>query len=91
MPTCCWAGSIPTCSWVERGKPDMRAVAGAFAGLRKHLGGDLKDVARGVVRIANANMVNALKLVSLNRGATRGTSPWWAFGGGGRHARRRAG
>ena len=46
----------------------MRAVERAFAGLGERLGGDLKDVARGVARIANANMVNALKLVSLNRG-----------------------
>ena len=64
-------------------KPDMRAVEKAFAGLREQLGGDLKDVARGVVRIANANMVNALKLVSLNRGRDTRDFSLVAFGGGG--------
>ena len=64
-------------------KPDMRAVERAFAGLRKQLGGGLKDVARGVVRIANANMVNALKLVSLNRGRDTRDFSLVAFGGGG--------
>ena len=64
-------------------KPDMLAVERAFAGLRKQLGGDLKEVARGVVRIANANMVNALKLVSLNRGRDTRDFSLVAFGGGG--------
>ena len=63
--------------------PDMAAVERAFAGLRSQLGGDLKDVARGVVRIANANMVNALKLVSLNRGRDTRDFSLVAFGGGG--------
>ncbi len=64
-------------------KPDMAAVESAFVGLRRRLGGDLKDVARGVVRIANANMVNALKLVSLNRGRDTRDFSLVAFGGGG--------
>ena len=64
-------------------KPDMKAVEIAFAGLRKQLGGGSKDVARGVVRIANANMVNALKLVSLNRGRDTRDFSLVAFGGGG--------
>ena len=63
--------------------PDMRAVERAFAGLGEELGGDLKDVARGVARIANANMVNALKLVSLNRGRDTRDFSLMAFGGGG--------
>jgi N-methylhydantoinase A len=64
-------------------KPDMEGVERAFAGLMKRLGGSLTDVARGVVRIANANMVNALKLVSLNRGHDTRDFSLVAFGGGG--------
>ena len=43
----------------------------------------LTDAARGVVRIANNNMVNALKLVSLNRGYDPRDFTLVAFGGGG--------
>jgi len=64
-------------------RPDMEAVERAFVGLGRRLGGSLKDVARGVVRIANANMVNALKLVSLNRGRDTRDFALVAFGGGG--------
>jgi len=40
-------------------------------------------VARGIVRIANANMVNALKLVSVNRGHDPRDFTLVVFGGGG--------
>src|SRR5690606_40484693 len=39
--------------------------------------------ARGVIRIANANMVNALKLVSTNKGYDPRDFALMAFGGGG--------
>ncbi len=41
------------------------------------------DAARGIVRIANNNMVNALKLVSVNRGYDPRDFTLVAFGGGG--------
>ena len=41
------------------------------------------EVARGIVRIANNNMINALKLVSLNRGYDPRDFTLVAFGGGG--------
>ena len=41
------------------------------------------EVARGIVRIANNNMINALKLVSLNRGYDPRDFALVAFGGGG--------
>ena len=52
------------------------------------LGVDADEAARGIIRIANNNMVNALKLVSLNRGHDPRDFTLVAFGGGGAHARR---
>lgn len=67
--------------------PEMDAVRRAFARLAKPLGLDALAAARGVVRIANANMANALKLVSLNRGHDPRDFALLAFGGGaGLHA-----
>lgn len=64
-------------------KPDWDSVNTAFGKLAEQLGGSNEDVARGVIRIANANMVNALKLVSLNRGYDPRDFSLIAFGGGG--------
>lgn len=69
------------------GPPDLQAVSGAFSALAGPLGVDALDVALGTVRIANANMVNALKLVSVNRGHDPRDFTLIAFGGGaGLHA-----
>jgi N-methylhydantoinase A len=62
---------------------DMAAVAEAFRRLAAHLGCDAAAAARSVVRIANENMVNALKLVSVNRGHDPRDFILVAFGGGG--------
>ncbi|MBS88306.1 hydantoinase/oxoprolinase family protein [Sphingobium sp.] len=64
-------------------RPDWNAVNTAFQRLADRLGGTVQDVARGVVRIANHNMVNALKLVSLNKGYDPREFTLIAFGGGG--------
>lgn len=64
-------------------KPDWDSLNAAFGKLSDSLGGSNEDVARGVIRIANANMVNALKLVSLNRGYDPRDFSLIAFGGGG--------
>ena len=64
-------------------EPDMDALHRAFDKLRKHLGGSHEEIARGVIRIANANMINALKLVSLNKGFDPREFSLVAFGGGG--------
>lgn len=63
--------------------PDWASVYGAFKKFSDKLGGTAEDIARGVIRIANANMVNALKLVSLNRGFDPREFALIAFGGGG--------
>lgn len=64
-------------------EPDMEGVEAAFQKFIDQMGGTIQDIARGVVRIANANMVNALKLVSLNRGFDPRDFALIAFGGGG--------
>ena len=62
---------------------DMDAVEQVITGVGERLGVSADDAARGIVRIANNNMVNALKLVSLNRGFDPRDFTLIAFGGGG--------
>jgi len=62
---------------------DMPAVERSLGALGEQLGLSCVEVARGIVRIANDNMVNALKLVSLNRGYDPREFTLIAFGGGG--------
>ncbi|MBX8827930.1 hydantoinase/oxoprolinase family protein, partial [Ochrobactrum sp. SFR4] len=62
---------------------DMDATEKALSELGSKLGISNDDVARGILRIANNNMVNALKLVSLNRGHDPREFTLVAFGGGG--------
>ncbi|MGH8462875.1 MAG: hydantoinase/oxoprolinase family protein, partial [Pseudomonas sp.] len=64
-------------------EPDVRAVEQAFAGLGEQLGVSAGMLAHGVLQIANANMVNALKLISVNRGHDPRDFALMAFGGGG--------
>jgi N-methylhydantoinase A len=62
---------------------DMPAVDRALGEIAHRLGVDTVDAARGIVRIANNNMINALKLVSVNRGHDPRDFTLVAFGGGG--------
>lgn len=62
---------------------DMAATEAALTALADRLGGDPDAAARGIIRIANNNMVNALKLVSVNRGHDPRDFTLVAFGGGG--------
>jgi len=62
---------------------DMAAVERALETVAERLGVEVAEAARGVVRIANNNMINALKLVSLNRGYDPRDFALVAFGGGG--------
>jgi N-methylhydantoinase A len=62
---------------------DMAAVDRALAAVAHGLGVDAAEASRGIVRIANNNMVNALKLVSVNRGYDPRDFTLVAFGGGG--------
>jgi N-methylhydantoinase A len=62
---------------------DMDAVGRSLDRVAEKLGVDRMEAARGIVRIANNNMINALKLVSLNRGHDPRDFTLVAFGGGG--------
>ena len=55
----------------------------ALSRVARQLGTDVPSVARGILRIANDNMTNALKLVSVNRGYDPRDFALVAFGGGG--------
>jgi N-methylhydantoinase A len=62
---------------------DMDAVDRALDKLAATLDTDRREAARGIVRIANNNMVNAIKLISVNRGHDPRDFALLAFGGGG--------
>lgn len=64
-------------------EPDWDAVSAAFKALEDRLGMSREELARGVIRIANANMTNALRLVSTNKGYDPRDFVLIAFGGGG--------
>ncbi|EAR51876.1 5-oxoprolinase (ATP-hydrolyzing) [Oceanicola granulosus HTCC2516] len=61
----------------------MDAAEAALTAVGEKLGVSTDEAAQGIVRIANNNMVNALKLVSLNRGHDTRDFTLLAFGGGG--------
>jgi N-methylhydantoinase A len=62
---------------------DMAAVERTLSVIANKLNLELAEAASGVVRVANNNMINALKLVSLNRGYDPRDFTLLAFGGGG--------
>jgi N-methylhydantoinase A len=62
---------------------DLTAINRALDDIAGPLGMTRLEAARGIVRIANSNMVNALKLVSMNRGHDPRDFTLVAFGGGG--------
>jgi len=62
---------------------DMKATTNSLSAVGNQLGVDTDEAARGIIRIANNNMINALKLVSLNRGHDTRDFTLLAFGGGG--------
>ena len=64
-------------------QPDWEAVNAAFKPLQDRLGLAREELARGIVRVANANMTNALRLVSTNQGYDPRDFTLVAFGGGG--------
>jgi N-methylhydantoinase A len=61
----------------------MDAVGRVLQPVADALGVEPVEAARGIVRVANNNMVNALKLVSVNRGHDPRDFSLVAFGGGG--------
>ena len=62
---------------------DMDSVNANIKLLSSRLGLNEDETARGIIRIANNNMINALKLVSVNKGYDPRDFTLIAFGGGG--------
>lgn len=62
---------------------DAERARRAFAPLADTLGVTVKELAAGVLRIANADMATALKLVSIDKGFDPRNFTLVAFGGGG--------
>ena len=79
-----WLGRI-NCDYFCGGEltADMSGTEAALKAVGDKLGVGVDEAAQGIVRIANNNMVNALKLVSLNRGHDTRDFTLLAFGGGG--------
>ncbi len=66
---------------------DAEAVRDQFAALAAGIGRDSRDVAEGFLRIAVANMANAIKQVSVQKGNDAARFALQCFGGaGGQHA-----
>jgi N-methylhydantoinase A len=55
----------------------------AYQGIADHYGVSIEEAALGAIRLADANMVNAIKLVSVRRGYDPRDFSLVAFGGGG--------
>jgi N-methylhydantoinase A len=64
-------------------QPDFKSIEDASKPLCEQLKGSKEDVAKGILRIANANMINALKLISVNKGYDPRDFTMVVIGGGG--------
>jgi len=62
---------------------DVDGARAALSSVAEPLGTSIEDAALGVIRIANANMIHLLKLVSVRRGRDPREFAIVAFGGGG--------
>ncbi len=62
---------------------DIAPVRAAFAELGRRIGASADEMAQGVLRLADVNMENTIKLVSINRGHDPREFSLVAFGGGG--------
>ena len=65
---------------------DVALSRRAFGPIAEHFGVPVEEAALGVVRLADANMVNAIKLVSVRRGYDPRDFSLVTFGGGPMHA-----
>ncbi|CAM1364182.1 hydantoinase/oxoprolinase family protein [Tenacibaculum xiamenense] len=64
-------------------KPDYESIEKAAKPLCDALNGSKEDIAKGILRIANSNMINALKLISVNKGYDPRDFTMVVIGGGG--------
>lgn len=63
--------------------PDYESIERAAKPLCDKLHGSKEDIAKGIIRVANANMINALKLISVNKGHDPRDFAMVVIGGGG--------
>jgi len=64
-------------------QPDYPSIEKASRPLCEALRASKEDIAKGILRIANSNMVNALKLISVNKGYDPRDFTMVVIGGGG--------
>ncbi len=64
-------------------KADLKRAREAMGEIASSFGISVDEAALGVIRLANANMINALKLISVRRGYDPRDFTLVAFGGGG--------
>lgn len=64
-------------------KPDLKSLESALKALADPLDMKPADVAKGILQVANSNMINALKLISINRGYDPRDFSLMVIGGGG--------
>lgn len=64
-------------------QPDYTSIENASKHLCEKLKGSKEAIAKGILRIANANMINALKLISVNKGHDPRDFTMVVIGGGG--------
>tara|TARA_R110002073_G_scaffold72537_1_gene177317 strand:- start:311959 stop:314016 length:2058 start_codon:yes stop_codon:yes gene_type:complete len=64
-------------------QPDYNSIEEASKPLCQALNATKEDVAKGIIRVANSNMINALKLISVNKGYDPRDFTMVVIGGGG--------
>jgi len=64
-------------------KPDYSSIDNASKSLCETLKASKEEIAKGIIRVANANMTNALKLISINKGHDPREFSMVVIGGGG--------
>ncbi|WP_034917718.1 hydantoinase/oxoprolinase family protein [Gillisia sp. CAL575] len=64
-------------------KPDYNSIEEASKSLCTTLKASKEEIAKGIIRVANANMTNALKLISINKGHDPRDFSMVVIGGGG--------
>ena len=64
-------------------QPDYNSIVEASKPLCKALNTTKEDIAKGIIRVANSNMINALKLISVNKGYDPRDFTMIVIGGGG--------
>ena len=64
-------------------QPDYQSIEAAAKPLCEALNASKQDIAKGILRVANANMINALKLISVNKGYDPRDFAMMVIGGGG--------